>query len=232
MLSILIENMEYYLFGYLGKELARFPEVRVLDVGCGGQPLRNKLEAKGYRYFGLDVIQQKSISLDFLCEIDKPLPEELMKHDKFQLIICTEVLEHVADWNQTFCNLSSLLVPGGFMFVTTPHMYILHEEPFDFWRPTLYAIEHFSKSHNLELVIQEKSGTGRDVMSMILGLSYFSRPKRSIKANFIVGLAKVCKWCLLKIINNEDNREVIAAYSPYYLSNIVIARKIACNNTL
>ena len=112
---------------------------RVLDVGCGRQPFRKSLEELGYHYYSIDVQQSPNESVDVIYEIDKQLPIEVLNLAPFDFIFCTEVMEHVADWETTFRNFSHLLSSKERLFITCPHFYQLHEIPSDFWRSTPYA---------------------------------------------------------------------------------------------
>jgi hypothetical protein len=53
------------------------------------------------------------------------------------------VLEHVADWDSSFRNLSALVAPTGVVIVTVPFIFPLHMEPVDFLRGTPYVIEQW-----------------------------------------------------------------------------------------
>jgi len=48
------------------------------------------------------------------------LPSEV--EDRYHIILFTEVLEHVVDTGLTMRNLHELLVPGGFLIMTTPNL--------------------------------------------------------------------------------------------------------------
>jgi len=106
-------------------------EGRVLDVGCGRQPFRHLFETRGYTYVSTDAQNPLGI-VDVVAEIDKDLPAALLARGPFDFILCTEVLEHVADWHKVFANFSLLLKSGARLLVTCPHFYILHEAPYDF----------------------------------------------------------------------------------------------------
>src|SRR5262249_50198528 len=116
---------------------------RALDIGCGGQPFRGDLEAIGYAHWGPHVPQNPEGTVDVICAIDDTLPPALLASGRFDFLICTEVLEHVADWESAFRNFSRLLAARGRLLVTCPHFYPLHAEPYDFWRPTPHALRHF-----------------------------------------------------------------------------------------
>ena len=93
---------------------------KVLDVGAGECPLRSLIEIYGAKYYALDVGQNSSHTIDFCSAIDQPLPEQISTAGPYDFIVCTEVMEHVPDWSQAFDNFSRLLVPGGFLLITTP----------------------------------------------------------------------------------------------------------------
>src|SRR5262249_33528831 len=114
---------------------------RVLDVGCGRQPFRDLFESRGYTYVSTDAQDPLGI-VDYVAEIDRDLPSALVARGPFDFILCTEVLEHVADWQRAFANFSLLLNAGARLLITCPHFYILHERPYDFWRATMYGLLH------------------------------------------------------------------------------------------
>ena len=94
----------------------------------------------------------------FICAIDVPLPEVLTHDGLFDFVLCTEVMEHVANWNLAFRNLAALTRRGGRVLITCPHFYQLHEEPHDFWRPTPHALEYFGHRCGLRRIHHENAG--------------------------------------------------------------------------
>lgn len=80
-------------------------EKRVLDVGCGNQPFRKALESSGFQYESQDFHQLPNGQVDYVCSIEEPFPPELANHPRFTHVICTELLEHVRNWDQAFKNL-------------------------------------------------------------------------------------------------------------------------------
>ncbi len=150
------------------------PDRRALDVGCGGQPFRALIESLGYAYTGLDTQAQPGLTLDHLGAIDNDLPAALLDaasngpRGGFDLILCTEVLEHVLDWPRAWSNLSRLLATDGRLVVTCPHVYPLHEEPYDFWRPTMHALRAFAARAGLSVIDERALGDAFDVLGTVI----------------------------------------------------------------
>jgi SAM-dependent methyltransferase len=117
----------------------------VLDAGCGEQPLRSELEAAGAQYIGLDVEQNRSGTVDVIA----PLWDVPLDASSVDVILATEVLEHVADTAGAFAEMARLLRNGGAIVLTTPFSYPLHELPHDYVRLTPSALAWFAERHAL-----------------------------------------------------------------------------------
>jgi SAM-dependent methyltransferase len=64
-----------------------------------------------------------------------PLPDG---HERYDVVICEQVIEHVEDPCAAVANLRRLVVPGGHVIVSTPFLIRIHEEwgMRDYWRFT------------------------------------------------------------------------------------------------
>ena len=137
----------------------------VLDVGCGEQPLRALVEAGGGRYLGADVVQNSRGTVDHLCPITA-LP---LASGSVEVILCTEVMEHVPETQPALRELARVLRPGGLIILTTPLLYPLHEEPHDFVRLTPFQIERCAAEAGLEVVEMERAGNEFEVLASFYG---------------------------------------------------------------
>jgi SAM-dependent methyltransferase len=194
-----------------------------LDVGCGGQPFRARLEGLGYRYTGLDPTPSADVTVDVVCTIDmESLPEALLERAPFEFILCTEVLEHVADWGTAMRNLAALTAPGGRLLLTCPAVYPLHEEPHDFWRPTLHAFAYYARREGLTVIHEEAAGDALDVLGTILGATGLV-PARSGLAPYLA--ARAADWLkrrLFKALLGDRLRAYVSPRGSIYLSNVVV----------
>ena len=84
-------------------------------------------------YLGIDI--EAGEGVDQMCNI-YDLVSEFGK-DSFDIVVCTETLEHVEDWRLGIQNLKGVLKPEGIMIFSSPIPEVkYHGYPFDFWRFT------------------------------------------------------------------------------------------------
>ena len=112
------------------------PGSRVLDVGAGSCPYRRHFEGCIYRtqdFVALNPAQlldkQGYGQIDYICDAEA-IPVE---DGSFDLVLCTEVLEHVPDPAGVVKELSRLLRPGGTLLLTAPLGSGLHQAPYHFY---------------------------------------------------------------------------------------------------
>lgn len=160
---------DYFVVRALGRfiEQALRAHVRagalVADVGCGEQPWRPLVEALGARYLGADVQQNAAGSVALRCAADA-LPLGAGTAD---IALCTEVLEHVPNPGAALEELHRILKPGGLAVVTTPFLYPLHEEPWDFQRLTRYQVERPARCAGLTVERLEVGGNEVEVLATL-----------------------------------------------------------------
>jgi SAM-dependent methyltransferase len=96
---------------------------RVIDVGCGSKPYRLYFGAVS-EYIGLDIFPGPQVDVHVQPGMPWPLED-----NRFDVVLCTEVLEHVQDLGQMLGELFRVLAPGGILVVTTPFIYNVHGAP-------------------------------------------------------------------------------------------------------
>lgn len=82
-------------------------------------------------YLGIDLVPGKGV--DYLCPAE--LIVEAFGTEVFELVICTEMLEHAKDWRLVIKNLKLVCSIGGKILLTTRSKgFPKHEFPNDYWR--------------------------------------------------------------------------------------------------
>ena len=114
------------------------PGAEVLDAGAGDAPYRPLFTHCAYHTQDWPgSVHPGAQRADVVADLhDLPLAAEA-----FDFVLCTEVLEHVADPGRCAVELRRVLRPGGWILVTVPFVGELHEEPHDFRRFTSHGIE-------------------------------------------------------------------------------------------
>lgn len=188
---------------------------RVLDVGCGEQIYRKYVSCQ--EYVGIDVEQSGHCPLD--RKVDRFFDGENIpfQDDEFDLVLCTEVLEHAIAPDKIMMEMRRVLKFGGILIVTVPSMWGEHEVPFDFRRYTSFGVKKLALDSGFELIKLDRESPG--VKSLIqLGLSevYVSNDgvfKKILAKSWLV----LSFFVLDKLLQIEMPR--------IYLTNLAVLRK-------
>lgn len=109
----------------------------ILEVGSFNVngSVRGHIESKGPgSYIGIDM--REGPGVDFAVSIeDKELCSDPRFNKQWDIVVTTEMMEHVKDWRMAVINLKRLVKPGGYLLITTRSKgFGYHEFPCDYWR--------------------------------------------------------------------------------------------------
>ena len=136
-LSIIRYTMNPIRFAYVVKHLVDigydYRGKKVLDVGCGGGFLTEEIAKFGLETTGLDPsvpslhtarnhAATMNLSIDYHEGFGERLP---FPDEKFDMVFCLDVLEHVRDFEKILREVRRILVPGGFFFFETVNRTLL-----------------------------------------------------------------------------------------------------------
>ena len=126
---------------WLAVTLAAIPSgLRILDAGAG--ELRNKPLCAHLQYVSQDVCQYEGVGdtqglqtgawdtskIDLICDIvNVPEPDA-----SFDVILCSEVFEHLPDALKALDEFARLLRPGGKLIITAPFASLVHFAPYHY----------------------------------------------------------------------------------------------------
>jgi SAM-dependent methyltransferase len=136
---------------------------RLLDLGCGNVPLYEM-----YRPWISSAVcadwpksYHDRAHVDVACDVNRPLP---FKDGAFDTVVMSDVLEHLFDYETVWAEIARVLRRGGRVIVGVPFMYWLHEEPYDYFRPTEFALRRCCERHGLTIRSLDPYGGALDVL--------------------------------------------------------------------
>ena len=135
--STLFNSSRWYLEKWVAdaSRVGRDKSFRVLDAGAGIAPYRKYFEHVTYETADFGEVDKEYSELDYTCRLEE-LP---MADETYDLVLCTQVLEHVPEPLPVLREIRRVLKPGGQAWVSAPLFYEEHEAPYDFYRYTRYA---------------------------------------------------------------------------------------------
>lgn len=108
----------------------------ILDIGCGQSPYKFLLNKADTKYFGIDIVEANEFGYnnpDITAFDGKNIPFE---DNKFDAVICTEVLEHVQEFQYLISEIYRTARKGADVIVTIPWSARYHYIPYDYFRYT------------------------------------------------------------------------------------------------
>jgi SAM-dependent methyltransferase len=137
---------------------------RVLDVGCGPKPYYPFFAERASEYVGVDVVENPAAELLGAVE---SLPVE---DGRFDLVLCTQVLEHSDDPAQAVRELHRVTAPGGRVLASTHGTQVYHPSPQDYWRWTHAGLRRLFEEHVEWESVDVRPGAGTaSTLAMLLG---------------------------------------------------------------
>ncbi|GAB4507064.1 MAG: methyltransferase domain-containing protein [Sulfuricaulis sp.] len=154
----------------------------VLDVGAGSCPYRELFSHCEYKT--QDFVQLKPDQLrhrdygkiDYVCDASRiPVPD-----GTFDVVLCTEMLEHVPEPQKVIAEFARILKSGGKLILTAPLGSGIHQEPYHYYGGyTPYWYERFLPLHGFtKISVQTNAGSFRFFSQEALRFLQSSRPFR------------------------------------------------------
>jgi SAM-dependent methyltransferase len=115
---------------------------KVLEVGSlnvNGSVREYLTGLRPAEYVGVDM--RPGPGVDFVCKAEDV--SRFWTRGYFDVVISTEMLEHVLHWREAVTAMKHMVAPGGILMLTTRSVgFPLHEYPGDYWRFIIEDMRH------------------------------------------------------------------------------------------
>jgi len=139
-----------------------FERPRLLDVGCGAKPYYPFFGPHVGEYVGVDPVHPGA-------ELKGSVEDLPVADGSFDVVLCSQVLEHCDDPDRAVRELRRVTAPGGRVLASTHGVMVYHPNPQDLWRWTHAGLERlFGRNGEWSsLSVVPGAGTGACVTTVL-----------------------------------------------------------------
>jgi len=124
---------------------------KTLDIGCGNDPYAEFFPNRTT----LDIEARPGIKVDIIADAHDL---SQIESESFDVVLCTEVLEHLHTPKKAISEFERVLKKGGMLILSTRFIFPLHDTPHDYYRYTKYGLQHLLKNFEI-LELKEEAST-------------------------------------------------------------------------
>lgn len=124
---------------------------KTLDIGCGNAIYSDLFPNR----VTVDIERRPGVPVDIIGDAHNL---SIFPANTFDVILCTEVLEHLHTPARAIAEFHRILKPRGTLLLTTRFVFPLHDTPHDYYRYTKYGLNHLLQ-HFDEVHITEEATT-------------------------------------------------------------------------
>ena len=171
------------LYDFLEENLKIHDFNKILVIGGFGQVLdliNQRVPSKNIKTLDIQLAHRP----DYLLDISDPKSTDVIS-ERFDQIICMEVLEHVPNYELALSNIYKLLNENGVFVASTPWIIPLHDQPYDFHRFTWFEVKRILQKNNFVEILIECRGNYIDSI-LALGIRGLLSPNLSGKITSII----------------------------------------------
>jgi SAM-dependent methyltransferase len=126
-------------------------ELGALDVNGSLRPIIESL--KPSKYIGVDL--RIGPGVDITCDVLDII--EKFGKESFDIVVATELIEHIRDWKRIISNIKNICKPAGKILITTRSKgFEFHGFPDDFWRFELVDMQYIFSDCIIEKLESDK----------------------------------------------------------------------------
>jgi SAM-dependent methyltransferase len=200
---------------------ANSENLRILDYGCGGSPYRTLFPNSDYVRADFTPCE----GLDFLLPSDSSIPAP---YTSFDMVLSTQVLEHVPEPFHYIAESFRVLKPGGSLLITTHGLFEDHGCPYDFQRWTADGLRRLLEQTGFRIKEAKKLTCGPRALCFFINHGYWQlqAPKSSLFGFALAGLRRLWRtnpsWLNLCADKYYKEYSIVDANAPNHTTYIAL----------
>lgn len=197
------------------------PGITCLDVGCGDRPYEYLFNDG--KYTGIDIE-------DSGRPINMKKPDYFyngtnfqFSDEEFDMVICTQVLEHVPDPLLLIKEMARVCKRGGAVIISLPFVYPEHEQPFDYFRFTRFGITELLEKAGMKVELMKRDSSTIETLAVLTNVYIVTNLTPGIRGIGRIYSLLVCfPIQLIALILSK----ILPDKGHLYLNLVIHARKI------
>jgi SAM-dependent methyltransferase len=173
-LSPSVFQYDYLVLDRLMRDISRLlhaadlpPAGLAVDVGASMCPYRTLLTGRGLVVKTLDIDDRHGADL-----VGTAVATGL-EHESVDMVICTQVLEHVEDPSAALTEFRRVLKPGAALILSVPHVWFYHPHPNDYWRFTSEGVRSLCRRNGFAVKALMPQGGSVLTTAQVINFSAF-----------------------------------------------------------
>lgn len=211
-----MDALRFSIFSITKKLCNKYLSGKVLEIGAGGNYLKEDLKNNYNEWISLDY-DLRSNSIDLRGD-GQQLP---FKEEMFNTVISVDVLEHVPNPEKFVAEIYRTIKPGGTVILSTPFFFYLHEEPYDFFRFSKYGLKTIFERNGFRVVDVIPTGGVIGIFGLLI--SIFITKKLGFSKTLLKFLLKIHRFIQLKLFLPLDKK--LDKNKKFAQGHFIVAKK-------
>ena len=172
----------------------------LLNIGSGGKisEMLSQYDFANSTSIDIDEDRKPDIVMN-ACALEFP-------DNSFDIVCAMEVLEHIPTPQVALDEIYSVLKPSGELLMSTPFVFGIHDEPYDYYRYTKYGLEYLLKRFE-KVHVQERNTYFSTVVVLLSRLIMSTTKSDRVIGAIFTGLSALLSpiiWILDSLISSRN----------------------------